>query len=61
MTDAYRSTRVKAKNIKVGDRFENKLVTQVVKTDKGNVSLKLAGGHWRRRPADEMVPVQRPE
>jgi len=48
-----------AKNIRAGDTFDGETVTDVRVTDRGNASIRLEGGSWRRRPADERVPVER--
>jgi hypothetical protein len=49
---------IKAKNIKVGDKFEGKKVLEVRLTDKGRVSFKTVAG-WKRRPQEERVKVER--
>ena len=61
-----RETNVKAKNVKVGDYFEGRKILAVVITEKGNVSMQLEpdASHfkvWRRRPADEIIPIGRAE
>lgn len=54
-----RKIKVMARNIRKGDRFEGQLVTLVRITEKGNASIQLKDGSWRRRPVAEKVPVER--
>lgn len=57
---AGKVVRVMAKNIKPGDIFEGSLVEKVTLTENGNASIFLESGAWRRRPASERIPVERP-
>lgn len=51
--------KVMAKNIRAGDTFDGQKVTGVRITERGNASIQLEDGAWRRRPAQEKVPVER--